>query len=114
MRHIYLERHEALIAASRRRLSGLLEIVPTHSGLHTIGLLPASVSEMAISRDAGERNVTASPIGRFSLAPASVNGLVLGFGGVPPTAIQEGVDVLAEILERRLSPSAIRKSRTAT
>lgn len=113
MRHIYLERHEALISASRQRLAGLLEIVPTHSGLHTIGLLPAPLSEVAIARDADERHVTASPIGRFSLAPTGVSGLVLGFGGVPPNSIREGVDVLAQVLERRISPSVAKKLKLA-
>ena len=111
MRHVYLERHEALVAAARRRLGGLLDVVPTHSGLHTVGYLPAAVSEAAIARDADQRQVTASPIGRFALAPVGINGLVLGFGGVPPKVIEAGVEVLAQVLESRLAPAAARKAR---
>ena len=111
MRHVYLERHEALLAAARRRLSGLLDVQPTHSGLHTIGHLPAWVSELAVAQDADQRHVTASPIGRFSLAPVATHGLVLGFGGVSPKLIDAGTEVLAEVLEKRLSASAPRKSR---
>lgn len=106
MRHTYLERHEALIAAAHRRLRGLLEVVPTHSGLHTIGHLPAQISEVAIAREADRRNITASPIGRFALAPVAVNGLVLGFGGVAPKLIEAGVEVLAQVLESRQPASA--------
>jgi GntR family transcriptional regulator/MocR family aminotransferase len=111
MRLIYQERHDALLAAAHQRLAGLLDVLPTHSGLHTIALLPASVSEMAISRDADERQVTASPISRFAMAPVAVNGLVLGYGGVTPKLITAGVEVLAQVLEARLSPAAARKAR---
>lgn len=111
MRHTYLERHEALLSASRQRLAGLLEVVPTHSGLHTIAHLPATVSEVAVARDADAHNITVSPIGRFALAPVGVNGLVLGFGGVSPKLIEAGVDVLAQVLEARLAPTAVRRAR---
>ena len=58
------------------------------------------------------RKVTASPIGRFALSPVGVNGLVLGFGGVTPKLIDAGAEVLAQVLESRLAPSAARKSRS--
>ncbi|HRA61516.1 MAG TPA: PLP-dependent aminotransferase family protein [Burkholderiaceae bacterium] len=112
MRHVYLERHEALLDAARRRLSGLLDVLPTHSGLHTIGHLPASVSEVAVAQAADQRHVTASPIGRFALSPVGVNGLVLGFGGVSPKLIDAGAQVLAEVLEKRLVSPAPRTPRT--
>ena len=111
MRLIYQERHDALLTASRQRLDGLLKVQPSHSGLHAVALLPASVSEMAVSRDADQRQVTASPIGRFALAPVAVNGLVLGFGGVSPKLITAGVEVLAQVLEARLSPATARQAR---
>ena len=108
MRHIYLERHEALLTASRKHLTGLLEVVPTPSGLHTVAYLPPAVSEVAISREADRHHVTASPIGRFALAPVATNGLVLGFGGVAPKLIEAGVEVLAHVLENRLGPMSAR------
>ncbi len=111
MRHVYLERHEALLDAARRRLGGLLDVQRTHSGLHTIGHLPVSVSEAAVALDADQRHVTASPIGRFALSPVGVNGLVLGFGGVSPKLIDAGAQVLAEVLEKRLASTAPRLPR---
>ena len=113
MRQVYLERHEALLAAARRHLAGLLDVLPTHSGLHTIGVLPAAVSEVAAARDAELRQVTASPIGRFALSPVAENGLVLGFGGVSPALIEAGTRVLAEVLESRRSPAVARRTRSA-
>ncbi|MEO8132895.1 MAG: PLP-dependent aminotransferase family protein [Betaproteobacteria bacterium] len=100
MRRIYAERHDALCEAAKKKLAGLLDIVPTESGLHTIGHLPRGLREADASRAADARRITASPIARFSIAPVEVNGLVLGFGGVSPAQIKAGVGVLAEVLEQ--------------
>lgn len=98
MRRIYAERHAALCDAAGRRLAGLLDIVPADSGLHTIGLLPAEVSEAEATRAIGERGVVVSPIARFSITPTRLKGLALGFGGVKPAEIEAGVRVMAEAL----------------
>jgi GntR family transcriptional regulator/MocR family aminotransferase len=99
MRLIYEERHEALIKVAQQKLNGLLEVETTRSGLHTIANLPRNLSEIEISKAAEHLNVTASPLGRFALAPLKTQGLVLGFGGVNPHQIQVGVEVLASVLE---------------
>ncbi len=99
MRKIYAERHDALCSSARTRLGGLLDVVPSQSGLHTIGHLRRGLVEMAVSEAAAARNISASPIGRFSLTKMPSRGLVLGFGGVPTHAIEAGVDVLGEVLE---------------
>ena len=108
MRQIYLERHDALISAAHQRLNGLLQVVPTHSGLHTIGHLAPHISEREIAQAADQLGVTVSPISRFALAPVSVNGLVLGFGGVSPRQIQAGVEVLAKVLDKHSTTSHTR------
>jgi GntR family transcriptional regulator/MocR family aminotransferase len=100
MRRIYAERHEALCHAATRHLRGLLTVVPTASGLHTIGHLLAGVSELDAAVAADESRITVSPIARFSIAPSPARGLVLGFGGVTPSQITAGVRVLATVLER--------------
>lgn len=107
MRHTYLERHQTLLAASQRRLGGLLDVVPTDSGLHTVGFLPGALPEALIAREADMRGVTASPIGRFAITPVDLNGLVLGFGSVPPKAIEAGVGVLANVLEQVLQQARV-------
>ena len=102
MRKIYAERHDVLCAAARRRLGGLIDIVPSHSGLHTIGHLRTGLSELAVAKAAGERQITVSPISRFCMSPVPVRGLVLGFGGICPAEIEAGVAVLGEVLEQQL------------
>lgn len=103
MRHIYFERHEALLAAAGKNLSGLLNVVPAQSGLHTVGYLAPPLCEADVSYDADQRGVTASPIGRFAITPLDVSGLVLGFGSSSPKAIAAGVNVLAEVLQKQLA-----------
>jgi GntR family transcriptional regulator/MocR family aminotransferase len=101
MRRIYAERHEALCHSAQRRLAGLLDIVPSQSGLHTIGHLRHGLSEIAVAEAAQKRSITVSPIGRFALAKVPARGLVLGFGGVRPPEIATGVQVLSEVLEQQ-------------
>lgn len=102
MRKTYAERHDALWSAAQRNLAGLLDVVPSQSGLHTIGHLNAGLSEVAVSQAAEQKNITTSPIARFSLTPVPMRGLVLGFGGIRPAAIEAGVTVLAQVLEQQM------------
>jgi len=101
MRRIYAERHEALCQAARARLAGALDIVPSHSGLHTVGWLSGGLSERGVAAAAEQRQITVSPIERFAIAPIEARGLVLGFGGVTPAQIDAGVTLLAEVLEQQ-------------
>lgn len=116
MRHIYSERHEALAAAAGKHLRGLLDVVPANSGLHTVGHLASRLVECDASLEADRRGITASPLGRFAITPLSISGLVLGFGSSPPPAIEAGVKVLADVLDRQLKAKpkrAVRKARVA-
>jgi GntR family transcriptional regulator/MocR family aminotransferase len=99
MRKLYAERHEALLAAARERLGGLLEVVPTGTGLHTVGLLAEGLCEAEASARAWRRGVTVVPLQRFALAPITARGLVLGFSGVGAAELKRGVAVLAEVLD---------------
>ncbi len=100
MRKIYAERHDVLCAVGAAHDSPDCSTwCRAQSGLHTIAHLRRGLAETAVTEAARERNVTVSPIGRFSLTKAPSRGLVLGFGGVPPKDIEAGVEVLAEVLE---------------
>jgi GntR family transcriptional regulator/MocR family aminotransferase len=108
MRRLYAERHEALCRAARAQLDGALEIVPSSSGLHTVGWLRAGHGEAAVVEAAAERQVTVSPLGRYAIAPRAddaTQGLVLGFGGISAVQIERGVGVLAQVLDE-LRPDA--------
>ncbi len=111
MRHIYLERHQALAAAASKHLNGLLNVIPANSGLHTVGYLAPPLTESEVSLEADRRAITASTLSRFAITPLNVRGLVLGFGGSPPPVIEAGVKVLADVLEKQLRAKLPRASR---
>lgn len=99
MRRTYKERHAVFVDCARERLSGLLDVVPADTGLHTIGHLRRDLSENLVTRKAEERQITVAPINRFCIEPVNVNGLVLGFSGIDAGEIRNGVAVLGEVLE---------------
>ncbi len=100
MRKLYAERHDALLEAARAKLTGLLDVVATNTGLHTVGHLPPGFSERDISAGARARHVTVVPFKRFSIEPIGQTGLVLGFSGVGTGDLRKGVDILAETITR--------------
>lgn len=99
MRRLYAERYETLREAGRRKLAGLLDMRPTDTGLHTVGLLRGRLSDAQATERAWAHDITVVPLSRFCLEPIEPNGLVLGFSGVRPREIEAGVDVLASVLE---------------
>ncbi len=104
MRRLYAERHEALCQFAGAHLTGLLNVLPTTGGLHTIGLLQGDLAEMDVAAAAGDRNVRVSPISRFAVGQSVSRGLVLGFGGVRPAEIEVGVRSLAAALDGLVKP----------
>jgi len=99
MRRIYAARHAALREAADAELTGLLDVQPTLSGLHTVGYFPERRNEAEIAETAARRGVTVAPLGRYCIAPIEKTGLVLGFGCVDAGEIRAAVPVLRGILQ---------------
>ena len=108
MRRVYTERYQVLKSCADRELNGLLTLKPTDTGLHTIAHLPGELEERVVAEAADKAGITVTPFGRYATAPLTLNGLVLGFSGVPPSDIEAGSKVLADILD-----NAFRNSRKA-
>lgn len=98
MRKLYKERHDALIAAAGAQLTGLIDVMPTDTGLHTVGYLPRGQA-VKLAAAAEARHITVVPITRFCLAPIKAHGLVLGFSGINPAEIRRGVAILTELAD---------------
>lgn len=99
MRALYAERHEALVAAARRDLSGLLEVPAVEAGMHTIGWLPEGASESEVSERAARHGVQAAPLSSYATGPPQRAGLLLGFTAVNARQIRDGVRRLARALK---------------
>ena len=55
--------------------------------------------EQAVTAAARAEGVTVAPIGRFCISPVATRGVVMGFSGVRPPEIVQGVRTLARAIE---------------
>ncbi|MBZ5576236.1 MAG: PLP-dependent aminotransferase family protein [Acidobacteriia bacterium] len=98
MRALYAERQEALVAAARNELAGLLEVEPAEAGLQLVGWLPKSLSDRAVSERAAKAGIIAAPISAYAMQAKLRPGLRLGYAPVNPRQIRDGVLRLAAVL----------------
>ncbi|ORE98952.1 PLP-dependent aminotransferase family protein [Aurantimonas sp. 22II-16-19i] len=100
MRGIYAARRDALMDASERHLAGRLDVRPTETGFHAVGLIPASLpDERAIAEAALAAGLAVTPLSRYALRPIAQRGVTLGFSAVPPAEIERGVRTLAAVID---------------
>lgn len=97
MRRTYAERQDALLAAAREHLVGLLDVRSTAAGLQTVGRLAPEFNDADVARKAGERGIILSPFSRLALAPTG-QGLIMGFGAVPSRVTEKSVAELGQML----------------
>lgn len=100
MRSLYKKRHDALIAAAGRHLSGLIKLHPSEAGLHLVGWLPKSLNDRDVSAELAQAGVVATAVSNYCLKVSRHRGLVLGYAAFSEKEISEGVQRLA----RALSP----------
>jgi GntR family transcriptional regulator/MocR family aminotransferase len=95
MRMVCRERRDALLAAAKRELPNLLEITHADTGLHTVGWLPLGVDDRQVCAAAFEQGVEAAALSTYHIGPCARGGLLLGYGGVKPGEIDDGMRRLA-------------------
>ena len=94
-----LERYETMMHSASRHLSGLLTLAPMNAGTHVLGrLAPGLPSATTIERLALDAGLVVFPLSRYCINRPARDGLVLGYGGSPPRAIEGGVRRLAQLL----------------
>lgn len=101
MREIYAERMGVLKEASRKRLTGLLDVMDAPAGMRTVGWLQHGSSDESAARRALGAGIETFPISRFTMQHAQRPGLLLGFAGCAPSELRRGVNVLAQAFESR-------------
>jgi GntR family transcriptional regulator / MocR family aminotransferase len=98
MRALYAERQKALIAATRKYLSELLDVYPADAGMHVMGWLHAPLDDRQASRLALERGIEVPPLSAYCLEPYPRQGLLLGYAAFDEQAINDGIKRLAAAL----------------
>lgn len=96
----YRARLQALEEAVRRFCDGALELRPVTAGLHAVADLLTG-DDSAVAREALARGIETMPLSAYyrTRTETSANGLVLGFGSVPPRVVTESVKRLAAAIE---------------
>ncbi len=97
MRQLYRKRHDMLMSATER-LKGRIDLQPTSSGFHAVGLLAPELDEEKIVAAALAEGIVTAPLGRYGLTKLRQKGLVLGYGSCGQDEIEKGVEVLEKIV----------------
>ncbi len=99
MRMLYMERRTALVQAIAKHLGDRLEVIGSEAGMHLAALLPPGMNDVALSRKAMQKGVSAMPLSSTYSRLNVRGGLVLGYGGANTHQIREGIRRLRTILE---------------
>ncbi|MGB0722741.1 MAG: PLP-dependent aminotransferase family protein [Gammaproteobacteria bacterium] len=107
VRRIYGERRKALLHALGRYLPGRIRFVDHQAGMQIAVRVTGITDDRVLVEALRRAGVEAQPISRYSASddafgntPGNVGGLLLGFCGFEPTAIDAAVRRLAEVIER--------------
>ena len=93
------QRLAALTEAARRHCGSALGIRPARTGLHVVADLAFADADRVFA-EAAARGVEVMPLSAYyHAAPRPPNALVLGFGGVRPDAIDDGMARLAAAID---------------
>lgn len=96
MRALYMERRMALLDAIHTYLPHRLEVIGAEAGMQLVALLPPGVSDVALSRKAAQKGVSARPLSQCYLNPPTRGGLILGYGGAQIDEIRDGIRKLKQ------------------
>ncbi len=91
MRMLYMDRRRALVNAIQIQMGDMLEVIGAEAGMHLVALLPRGTDDVAVSRKAAQRGISAMPLSICYLKPPTRGGLVLGYGGANAHQIHDGI-----------------------
>jgi GntR family transcriptional regulator/MocR family aminotransferase len=91
MRMLYMDRRRTLVKAIRVEMGNSLEVIGAEAGMHLAAVLPPGTNDVAVSRKAAERGISATPLSTCYLRPPARTGLILGYGGANAHQIYDGI-----------------------
>jgi GntR family transcriptional regulator/MocR family aminotransferase len=91
MRMLYMDRRRALVNAIQIQMGDMSKVIGAEAGMHLVALLPRGTNDVAVSRKAAQRGISAMPLSVcYSKAPTR-GGLILGYGGANAHQIHDGI-----------------------
>lgn len=108
----YESRYARIAAAIDGPLATTLRLVPASAGLHLAARFAPGVrtTGAAVVREAATRGVKVGALAECFVGRADADGLVIGFGGIPSTHIDEGLSRLGAALRDTAKRSSRRQS----
>src|SRR5580700_1333792 len=103
MRILYMERRTALVKAIRIQMEDMLHVIGAEAGMHLVALLPRGTNDVAISRKAAQKGISAIPLSTCYLKPPTRGGLILGYGGANAHQIHDGISKLRVIVKELIA-----------
>jgi GntR family transcriptional regulator / MocR family aminotransferase len=99
MRLQYRDQRDALVAALRQRLDGVVSVDSPDQGMHLVAWLKRGMKDVAIERAARERGVIVRAMSKLYVAAPPRSALVMGFSGYPRRMIPPAVARLADAIQ---------------
>jgi GntR family transcriptional regulator/MocR family aminotransferase len=98
---VYWERHELLTGTLARDFDGLLALIPSAAGLHVAARAHGASAEQisGIVRRASELGVEVQELSRFGVHGPAQPGLLLGYGAISTSRIEEGLRRLRDCFD---------------
>jgi GntR family transcriptional regulator/MocR family aminotransferase len=99
IQRVYRDRRDRLVHALGRELGNEIELLPASAGLHVTALLAPGLDESATVSAARRADVVVEPLTSYYQGRGRA-GLVLGYGLIPATKIDEGIRRIADAIRR--------------
>jgi GntR family transcriptional regulator/MocR family aminotransferase len=100
MRHVYSKRRQVLLSALSSVLGERLNPVPSCYGMHITALARTGLDLEQVTESLKTHNVKMHTLGRYFLGAPTKAGLILGYGAVDLSELQQGLRLLRKTLER--------------
>jgi GntR family transcriptional regulator / MocR family aminotransferase len=93
----YANRHARVAESLEHAFGRWLQLIPSASGLHLAAwaIPDRSVDIAQVARRAGERGVKVQTLSEYYIGAPERDGLVIGYGAIPASRIDEGTRLLA-------------------
>ena len=101
MRRLYARRQEHLLDCVARKLGEWMTAVPTNTGMEIIATLADGISARAVAEAAAQRGLEILPISALARDAEADHLITLGFSAFTEEQMDEGSDILREILLSR-------------
>jgi GntR family transcriptional regulator / MocR family aminotransferase len=106
MRALYAVRRERMIDAIGRHFGGDVEIASAAAGLHLVVRLPRNIDDREAAARATAAGIACTALSVCCLSPPQRGGLILGYGGVAASGVDESVRKLAKVVLSHSLPAA--------